>query len=493
MHGQIRWLAAGLWVTACGPLPPGADTAGTTSASSMTTGDPSSETLPTSGPEPTTTATSGTSETSNTSGPPPQCEKDSDCSGFCEYCVEGECYDAVGCCHVVPDPNGVEVLRCQGYECYGDEDCEEGQVCDFSPGWCVPKAAIPVCDRQPLALSVIGLQGAPSAVALVDLDGDGLLDLAAALPEQGLVEVALGDGQGGFAASATFATGLSPGDQRLAVADFNLDGSPDLALILKVPVGDLSLLFGQDAVFAAPVLSTHGSDPEQVWAGDFDGDGRPDVVTRDGSEPPQLTLRPGDGMGGFGDALGFTGLNSGPFAAAVGALVDDPSRLDLVLTLDEAPGADIYQHQPGTGLVWHGNLSAPGWTRHTSLTVGDFDGDGIMDIVGARMAGDVALVAAWRIEGPAEELVIAGEVALGPVADVDGDQIGDIVTASPLPPAVGVIFMEGSGAPCLQSHALASATGPGLLVAGDVDGDGKADVIAGTVGEASLTLLRSGP
>src|SRR5690606_19640963 len=139
------------------------------------------------------------------------------------------------------------------------DECGDGEVCDDAPGFCAPIAAIPVCERQPLQLSAIPLQGAPSAVALADLDGDAALDLIAALPDEGQVEVLLGDGAGGFSPGVTFATDLAPGTHRLAVADFDGDGWPDLALTLQTPVGELSLLFGQDAVFAAPVKEILGA------------------------------------------------------------------------------------------------------------------------------------------------------------------------------------------------------------------------------------------
>jgi len=198
-------------------------------------------------------------------------------------------------------------------------------------------------------------------------------------------------------------------------------------------------------------------------------------------------------MGGLGEEIGLDGLNTAPFAATVGAVADDPARLDLVATLEFGPGAELYQYQPGTGLLWIEGLSASGRAPHTGVAAGDLSGDGVDDVVGLRASSEVTLVQRWVMQAPLEELAIAGGMALGPVADVDGDAFADIVTTSQAAATLAVIFTSGAGAPCVQSHLLASAVSSELLTAGDVDGDGKADLLAGAAGEPSLTLLRSGP
>lgn len=482
MQARIRAVAAGLWVAACGPLPPAIDTAG--SETSATTGDPS-----TGGPtEPTTGPTTATSETSGTTGPVPECQSDADCDGYCSYCIDGECSDEVGCCGLMPNPEGELELRCIGYECYGDDDCAPGYFCDSFGfgGFCTPEAAIPVCDRQPLMLSQIPLQDRPSAIALADLDGDGRLDLVAVLPTPGVVEVALGDGMGGFAASATFPTGLTAEPQRVAVADFDLDGSPDLALTGSALAGELSLLFGQDAVFAAPVQDTIGVYPHRVWAGDFDGDGAPDVLVDGGEIVGELTLRLGDGMGGLGPPTSLVGPDFVPIAHDVGAVTGD-DRLDIARTGTDVPAVDVVQYEAG-GFQVLVSVGGSGTTQFGAVAVGDVSGDGLGDLVGHRVVNGVELIQPWPSLVNAAELVVDGPVQLGPIADVDGDERGDLVTVGTS--AVRVIYLD---APCIEAYALPAVTAAPLLAAGDLDGDGKRDVVAGSAEGASASVLRSGP
>src|SRR4051812_49881337 len=67
------------------------------------------------------------------------------------------------------------------------------------------------------------LSVAAGAVAVGDFDGDGHADLAVGHSGSNTVGVPLGDGSGGFAPAATFASGGS-GARFIAVGDFNGDG-----------------------------------------------------------------------------------------------------------------------------------------------------------------------------------------------------------------------------------------------------------------------------
>jgi VCBS repeat-containing protein len=73
----------------------------------------------------------------------------------------------------------------------------------------------------------VALPSAPSGLAIGDLDGDGHLDVAAALPGTGVV-LLRGDGQGGLAAPV--AVPGTAGAIDIALADVNGDGRPDLVV-----------------------------------------------------------------------------------------------------------------------------------------------------------------------------------------------------------------------------------------------------------------------
>ena len=71
---------------------------------------------------------------------------------------------------------------------------------------------------------------APASVAAVDFNGDNIPDLAIANSGDNTVTVLLGADAGGFAAApySPLAVGTRP--EFVAVADFNGDGKPDMAI-----------------------------------------------------------------------------------------------------------------------------------------------------------------------------------------------------------------------------------------------------------------------
>ena len=121
----------------------------------------------------------------------------------------------------------------------------------------------------------------PSQIVAGDFNKDGNLDLAFSdkvIPE---VFVVLGDGSGAFGPELNFAT-LGPATS-IVTADFNNDGNPDLALAVPSR-NSIVVLFGAgNGSFGAPLELHAGPSPFQaplgVVAGDFDGDGTPDLMS----------------------------------------------------------------------------------------------------------------------------------------------------------------------------------------------------------------------
>ncbi|HEY8379674.1 MAG TPA: FG-GAP-like repeat-containing protein [Nannocystis sp.] len=121
-------------------------------------------------------------------------------------------------------------LRCGWpYECYSDYDCWEGYSC--SAGYCVPwyeppppppPVALPRCPEVQADVSQWDLTQNPGGLGLGDLDGDGDLDVFAALPTAGAIELAFNDGTGVFTPGEVIDVGEPQTDLRVAGGD--LDG-----------------------------------------------------------------------------------------------------------------------------------------------------------------------------------------------------------------------------------------------------------------------------
>jgi Ca2+-binding RTX toxin-like protein len=172
----------------------------------------------------------------------------------------------------------------------------------------------------------------PISVRVGDFNGDNKLDLAIAnINRYGFstVSILLGNGSGGFSVSST--VGTSGAEARsVEIGDFNGDGKSDL-VVASFDHNNVSILLGNGSggLSASRAFGTGGIGAKSVKTGDFNGDGKSDlVVANSGSNNISVLL--GNGDGSFAPSI-ILAVGNSPTDVTVGDFNGD-GKSDLAVT-----------------------------------------------------------------------------------------------------------------------------------------------------------------
>ncbi len=339
----------------------------------------------------------------------------------------------------------------------------------------------------------------PQSVAVADFNGDGKLDLAVPAYSLPGLDVFLGNGDGTFQAAPPLSA-LSPNVGFATVADFNGDGKPDLAITLPDNNSIVVLLGNGDGTFTAlPEISV--PNVYAIAAADLNGDGIPDLVTANpGSSSLSVLLGKGDGTFAPAISLPVTGQ---PTWVAVGDFNGDGIP-DLAATI--FGGVNF----PGSIEIFLGNgdgtftplTSEPvvGYDP-TCVTAGDFKGNGILDLAVSNLASDTnnpATVTVLIGTGngtftPTTQTLLTGNLPYSvAIGDFNGDGIPDLVTANAGSNTATVFLGNGDGTFSTGPNP-PLGTNPIFAAVGDFNGDGLSDIAGADNGpdfEAPILLAQ---
>ncbi len=241
-------------------------------------------------------------------------------------------------------------------------------------------AGTPGAFSAPVALSLGPLT--PRSLVLEDLDGDGRLDIAVAAAGTGDVQVLFQQEPGTFAAP----TGFPAGGEPTAVAAARLTGTGGVDLVVVTASGKLSVLLHgtTPGTFLPPASYGAGTSPSAVQVADMDGDGLPDVVVADYDGTLEVFFQAPAGDGTLLPPVRHDTLDYGSCSISIGD-IDGDGRPDVVVANAGPPG------YPGSVVVFMQDHAAPGrlgppvlyrgYWGPLSVALGDLDGDALLDMV----------------------------------------------------------------------------------------------------------------
>jgi hypothetical protein len=359
--------------------------------------------------------------------------------------------------------------------------------------------------------------GGATSVAVGDFNGDGNLDLAVTNSYSGTVSILLGDGAGNFTtfsgSMVSVGSGTTSNPFSIAVGDFNSDGNLDLA-VANFGDGTVSILLGDGTGFFHPAptpIVTVGRGPYSIAVGDFTGDGVLDLAVANSGDNT-VSILVNDGTGKFSPAATPTvAVGVSPLSVVVGDFLGN-GKFDLAVvnscgtdSLCSAPGTVSILLGDGTGNFTPATTLPVGYSPY-SVAVGDFNGDGVLDLAVANSCGNDPLCN----NSPGTVSILLGDgtgsfssaatspvtVGVNPrsvaVGDFNGDGSLDLTVVNFNDNTVTILKGDGTGnfAPATTTP-VPVGVNPTSVAVGDFNGDGNPDLAVANFDDGTVTVLHA--
>jgi FG-GAP-like repeat len=290
----------------------------------------------------------------------------------------------------------------------------------------------------------------PTMVTIADVNKDGNPDILVANGGSGNVSVYIGDGKGGFlqATGSPFSAGQSPAD--ITTGDFNGDSNLDIA-IANHGVKLVTVLLGNGKgqfAFApgSPFNIESNPHPHGIAVADFNGDKKLDIAVDSWAESKVLVLF-GKGDGTFQSPGMKFDVGKMPYQRLRTADMNEDGNIDIITSNFEAGSLSVLLSD-GRGSFTRKDFPVP--PDPFGIAIADLNGDRHLDIAIAHYSGQ------------------GTDPSKNALSVLYGDGKGNFTLAK--------------GSPFPTGHY------PGTVAAGDLNGDGIADIVVPNYEDGTLTI-----
>ncbi|HXB40670.1 MAG TPA: FG-GAP-like repeat-containing protein [Bacteroidia bacterium] len=332
----------------------------------------------------------------------------------------------------------------------------------------------------------------PQSVVSVDLNNDGILDLATAnYHNTKTVSTLLGNGNGAFSSLASFTGGTTP--RSITATDINSDGKADVVVANNTNQG-ISVFYGNGTGgFSSHVNIPTGNSPTWVTNADFNKDGKQDLaVTNYYTNEFYILL--GTGSGGFSGPVTYT---SSAFPESIICIdFNSDSNLDLAVTNIGSSSISIFLGDGAGNFTYLNYFYTGGTMTYPYMAISaDFNSDGKADLATANDFNNsfsnnmtVFLGNGNGTFGAATNYSAdTGAVSLTS-ADFDLDGKLDIAVANMNSNNVSIFLGDGMGSFATPINFSVDKS-PATVISADFNGDGKPDLATANLSSKNVSIL----